>query len=167
IMVLFGMIAFAVDGYALAVEALVGEAIGSKDKQMLHIVVRRTNVMAGGSSLLISLVVLVGATPILMALTNQTELIELTLQHWHWVVIIPIASFLAFQMDGVFIGATRGRDMRNAMFVAALVFGLVVWLARPYGLAGLLGAFTLYLAMRGVTLWLLMPRVYRLVDQHS
>jgi MATE family multidrug resistance protein len=123
--------------------------------------------MAGGSSLLISLVVLVGATPILMALTNQTELIELTLQHWHWVVIIPIASFLAFQMDGVFIGATRGRDMRNAMFVAALVFGLVVWLARPYGLAGLLGAFTLYLAMRGVTLWLLMPRVYRLVDQHS
>jgi len=167
IMVIFGMIAFALDGYAHAVEALVGEAIGRKDKQMMHIVVRRTNVMAGGSSLLISLVVLVGATPILMALTNQAELIELTLQYWHWVVVLPIASFLAFQMDGVFIGATRGRDMRNAMFVAAFVFGLMVWLARPYGLAGLLGAFTLYLAMRGVTLWMLMPRVYRLVDQHS
>jgi len=82
-------------------------------------------------------------------------------------VVLPIASFLAFQMDGVFIGATRGRDMRNAMFVAAFVFGLMVWFARPYGLAGLLGAFTLYLAMRGVTLWMLMPRVYRLVDQHS
>ena len=129
---------------------------------MLTLAIRRTNALACASSLLTGLIILVGEMPIIGALTNQQPLIELTVQHWHWVALMPLAAFLAFQMDGIFVGATRSRDMRNAMLVSTAVFIALAWFAAPYGLAGLLAAFTLWLGMRGLTLWLLLPRVIRL-----
>ena len=162
VIVMFGIIAFGLDGYAHAAEALVGDAIGRKDPVMLNLAIKRTNALAFASSLLMGLFILAGEMPIIGALTNQQSLIELTAQQWHWVALMPCASFLAFQMDGIFVGATRGREMRNAMLVSTAVFVALVWIAAPYGLAGLLAAFTLWLGMRGLTLWLLLPRVIRL-----
>jgi MATE family multidrug resistance protein len=162
VIVMFGIIAFGLDGYAHAAEALVGDAIGRKDPVMLNLAIKRTNALAFASSLLMGLFILAGEMPIIGALTNQQSLIELTAQQWHWVALMPCASFLAFQMDGIFVGATRGREMRNAMLVSTAVFVALVWVAAPYGLAGLLAAFTLWLGMRGLTLWLLLPRVIRL-----
>ena len=162
VIVMFGIIAFGLDGYAHAAEALVGDAIGRKDPAMLTLAIRRTNALACASSLLMGLIILAGEMPIIGVLTNQQPLIELTAQHWHWVALVPFAAFLAFQMDGIFVGATRSRDMHNAMLVSTAVFVALVWFAAPYGLAGLLAAFTLWLGMRGLTLWLLLPRVIRL-----
>ena len=162
VIVIFGIIAFGLDGYAHAAEALVGDAIGRKDPVMLNLAIKRTNALAFASSLLMGLFILAGEMPIIGALTNQQSLIELTAQQWHWVALMPCASFLAFQMDGIFVGATRGREMRNAMLVSTAIFVALVWFAAPYGLAGLLTAFTLWLGMRGLTLWLLLPRVIRL-----
>ena len=159
VIVMFGIIAFGLDGYAHAAEALVGDAIGRKDPVMLNLAIKRTNALAFASSLLMGLFILAGEMPIIGALTNQQSLIKLTAQQWHWVALMPCASFLAFQMDGIFVGATRGREMRNAMLVSTAVFVALVWVAAPYGLAGLLAAFTLWLGMRGLTLWLLLPRV--------
>lgn len=159
VIVMFGIIAFGLDGYAHAAEALVGDAIGRKDPVMLNLAIKRTNALAFASSLLMGLFILAGEMPIIGALTNQQSLIKLTAQQWHWVALMPCASFLAFQMDGIFVGATRGREMRNAMLVSTAVFVALVWIAAPYGLAGLLAAFTLWLGMRGLTLWLLLPRV--------
>ena len=159
VIVMFGIIAFGLDGYAHAAEALVGDAIGRKDPVMLNLAIKRTNTLAFASSLLMGLFILAGEMPIIGALTNQQSLIKLTAQQWHWVALMPCASFLAFQMDGIFVGATRGREMRNAMLVSTAVFVALVWIAAPYGLAGLLAAFTLWLGMRGLTLWLLLPRV--------
>ena len=108
------------------------------------------------------LIILAGEMTIIGTLTNQQPLIELTARHWHWVALMPFAAFLAFQMDGIFVGATRSRDMRNAMLVSTAAFVALIWFTAPYGLAGLLAAFTLWLGMRGLTLRLLLPRVIRL-----
>ncbi len=162
VIVMFGIIAFGLDGYAHAAEALVGDAIGRKDPAMLTLVIKRTNALAFASSFLMGLIILAVEMPIIGAFTNQQPLIELTAQHWHWVVLMPFAACLAFQMDGIFVGATRSRDMRNAMLISMAVFVALVWFAAPYGLAGLLAAFTLWLGIRGLTLWLLLPQVIRL-----
>ena len=108
------------------------------------------------------LIILAGEMTIIGTLTSQQPLIELTARHWHWVALMPFAAFLAFQMDGIFVGATRSREMRNAMLVSTAAFVALIWFAAPYGLAGLLAAFTLWLGMRGLTLRLLLPRVIRL-----
>ena len=159
ILVMFGLICFALDGFAHAAEALVGEAVGRRHLPMLDRVVRRTNIMAGCTALVISALVWAGAPWIVGLLTSQQDLAALTLAHWHWAAILPPVSFLAFQMDGVFIGATRSREMRNAMLVSAVFFAVAVLALGGFGLNGLFAAFTIYLGLRGITLQMRMGRV--------
>ena len=67
-------------------------------------------------------------------------------------------------MDGIFIGATQSRDMRNAMLISAGVFMLLVLGLGDLGLNGLLAAFTIYLGLRGITLQMRMGRVRALAQ---
>jgi MATE family multidrug resistance protein len=159
ILVMFGLICFALDGFAHAAEALVGEAVGRRHLPMLNQVVRRTNIMAGCMALVISAIVWIGAPWIVGLLTSQQDLAALTLAHWHWAALLPPLSFLAFQMDGIFIGATRSREMRNAMLVSSGLFGIAILVFGGAGLNGLFAAFTIYLGLRGVTLQMRMGRV--------
>ena len=159
VLVMFSLISFGLDGYAHAAEALVGEAIGRRNLPMLDQVVRRTNILAGISALLISILAWAGGPLIIATLTSQANLAAMTLAHWHWVALLAPVAFMAFQMDGIFIGATRSRDMRNAMILAFAGFLLAILVAGGYGLNGLLAAFTIYLGLRGITLMMRMRHV--------
>ena len=160
VLVMFGLISFGLDGYAHAAEALVGEAIGRRHPGMLALVVRRTNILCGVTAVVISLAVWSCGSWIVALLTTQPELADMTLAYWHWVALLAPVAFLAFQMDGIFVGATRSREMRNAMILAAGGFFILVTLLGGYGLNGLLAAFTIYLGLRGVTLLVRLKHVY-------
>ncbi len=149
---LFGLMAFAIDGFAHAVEALVGEAIGRKNPSMLVIVIRRSNVFAGIMALILTACLWAGQPIVLGLMTNQTGLINFIGGYWFWIMILPLTSFLAFQMDGIFVGATCGTQMRNSMLIAASGFAVTVMM-QPFGLAGLMASFGGYLALRGLSLW--------------
>ena len=166
ILVMFGLICFTLDGFAHAAEALVGEAVGRRHLPMLDRVVRRTNVMAGCTALVISAIVWFAGPWIVGLLTSQQDLAALTLAHWHWAALLPPISFLAFQMDGVFIGATQSREMRNAMLISAALFAVAILLLGGLGLNGLFAAFTIYLGLRGITLQMRMGHVRALVAPH-
>ena len=120
---------------------------------------RRTNVLAGISAVLIGLATWVAGPTIIGMLTSQPDLAALTLAHWHWVALLAPVSFIAFQMDGIFIGATRSREMRNAMIIAFAGFLIATFFTRGFGLNGLLAAFTIYLGLRGITLIMRMQHV--------
>ena len=158
-LVMFGLIAYGLDGFAHAAEALVGEAIGRRNPPMLDLVVRRANIMAGLSAVVIGIATWVAGPAIIGTLTSQADLAALTLAHWHWVALLAPVSFMAFQMDGVFIGATRSREMRNAMILAFTGFLVALLFIGRFGLNGLLAAFTIYLGLRGITLMMRMRHV--------
>jgi len=156
---IFGLLAFAIDGFAHAAEALVGEAIGRRNPVMLRIVIRRTNYLAGMMALMLALLLWAGQGIILSLLTSQEELIAFIGGYWKWVVILPLVSFLAFQMDGIFVGATKGMQMRNAMIIASAGFAVAIFYF-SFGLAGLMTSFAGYLALRGISLWCLIGHVH-------
>ena len=160
---IFGLLAFAIDGFAHAAEALVGEAIGRKNPAMLRIVIRRTNYLAGMMALLLVLLLWAGQPVILSLLTSQTALIAFIDTYWIWVVSLPFVSFLAFQMDGIFVGATCGTQMRNAMIIASTSFAAAI-LFLSFGLGGLMASFAAYLALRGLSLWWLIGHVYAMAS---
>ena len=164
ILVIFALVSFGLDGFAHAAEALVGEAVGRRQPQMLDLVVRRTNILAGCMAATTGILVWVGGPVIVGMLTSQPDLAALTLAHWHWAALLAPAGFLAFQMDGIFIGATQSRDMRNAMLISAGIFLLLVPGLGHFGLNGLLAAFTIYLGLRGITLQMRMARVRALAQ---
>lgn len=158
LIVIFGLIAYGLDGFAHAAEALVGEAIGKRRPHHLMRVARRSTALAFGVACLMSVFFALARPWLLPLFTSQPDLQDAVISIWHWVLIIPPASVLAFQMDGVFVGAAQGREMRNSMILAVILFALTLFTLRDLTnqfapLDALLAAFIIYLIARGVLLW--------------
>jgi MATE family multidrug resistance protein len=78
-----------------------------------------------------------------------------------WAVAAPLAGVWCFQLDGIFIGATRTRDMRNAMLLSLVIFLAAFWALMPLGNHGLWAAFHVHYAARTATLLAHYPRLVR------
>jgi MATE family multidrug resistance protein len=143
--------AFALDGIAHAAEALVGKAVGQKNRQALAQAVRLSLkwslVFATGFS---ALYVVTG--PLLVRLlTDLPDVREAAMTYLPWLVILPLISVWSFLYDGVYVGATRAREMRNIMVFSTFAIFLPAWyLLQSYGNHGLWLAFTLFMASRGI-----------------
>ncbi|HCK15208.1 TPA: hypothetical protein DHW51_13885 [Candidatus Poribacteria bacterium] len=99
---------------------------------------------------------------IIVWMTSLPDVQAATGQFFIWIVISPIISVWAFQFDGIFIGATRAREMRNAMIVSfSFYLVLMVSLVDYMGNHGLWLAFSIFMIARGATLIALYPRLER------
>jgi len=159
VLTMFGFIAFGLDGIAHATEALVGALIGKQDPNRLKQLVWRSVIMSGLLSLMASIVIIIGQPVMVSAVTSQAELARSVSMIWWWIMLIPPASFLAFLMDGVFVGASLGRKMRDTTIISAVLCYLVIEFVPNAGLDGLLAGFIVYLIARGILLSLNMNSV--------
>ena len=106
--------------------------------------------------MLFTLIYLFGGNAIFRVLTNNPEVIANAKPYFFWVVMIPMLSYTAFLWDGIFIGATAGPEMRNAMLISTLlVFFPAYILAGLMGNHGLWLAFILFMIARGLTMQML------------
>lgn len=147
--------AYALDGFAYAVEAFAGEAHGAKDGSKLlrvwHSACRQAVVVA----LFFSLIYALSGPDIVALLTSIEPLQQAADRYLIWQVILPLIGVWCYLLDGMFIGATRGREMRNSMMVAALGYFLTLLSVPLLGNHGLWLAVTVFLALRGLSLWLI------------
>ncbi|MBO9402744.1 MATE family efflux transporter [Shimia sp. R9_3] len=150
--------AYALDGFAFSVEALVGQAFGAKDRQTL----RRASVMSSlwgvVCVILLSLTFALTGGWIIDVMTTSPEVRAEARIYLPWMVLAPTLGVAAWMLDGIFIGATQTREMRNMMFISALVYLCAVLVLLP-GLAnhGLWLALLISFVARGVTLGLRYP----------
>ena len=157
LMQFFMFFSFLIDGFAHASEALTGKFIGAGDQASLRRSVRLLFVWGTLISLVFTLVYLVGGDLIFRALTNNQEVIANAKPYFFWVVMVPLVSYTAFLWDGIFIGATAGPEMRNAMLASTLlIFFPAYFLAGHFlGNHGLWLAFILFMIARGVSMQIL------------
>ncbi|MEE4143216.1 MAG: MATE family efflux transporter [Halieaceae bacterium] len=145
--------AFFLDGYAFVTEALVGEALGAKRRQDLAMAVRRSSELAAATAVILALLIVFFGELAIAALTNIDAVRVAAGGALVWAGLYVLLSFAAFQLDGIFIGATRTREMRNASFVSVLVFMLAWWWLTPlFGNHGLWCAFVIYVCARALAL---------------
>lgn len=149
--------AYFLDGLAFAAEALVGRAIGARDRAAFLSAARLTTAWAAGVALLISLAYLIAGPWVVDALTRDSATREAARVYLPWAALAPLAGVLAFQLDGIFIGATRSVEMRNAMLVSLGVFLLAWWALLPWGNHGLWGALYVNYVARTLSLWRYYP----------
>jgi multidrug resistance protein, MATE family len=152
--------AYGLDGFANATEALVGESIGAQRVEDYRAVLKASSVWAVAVAALASLTYLVAGAWLVPLFTSTQAVQNLALHFLPWAVALPIVSVASFQLDGIFIGATRGRELRNAMLISFAIFlvaaiGLQYW----FGNAGLWCAFCGFMAARGITLGLKLKRI--------
>jgi MATE family multidrug resistance protein len=150
---------YCLDGFAFAAEAMVGRAVGARDPRALRDAARAGFVNAGLLALLVGALFWLVAPWIVGLLTAIEPVRDAALDYRVVVALIPLIAVWAFLFDGIFIGATRTAELRNAMVASLAVYGLaaaalVPWLGNP----GLWTAMLIFLAARGVFLALVYRR---------
>lgn len=162
--ILFNMqtfMAYTLDGFAHAAEALVGKAIGARNRQALVETVKVAGGWALAASIVIALSYYLAGYWLITLMSDIAQVRQTALVYLPWLVFLPLVSVWAFLMDGVYVGATRGREMRNTMLLATLLF-LAFWYALlPLGNHGLWLAFTLFMTIRAVSMLLMLKPVLR------
>src|SRR5690606_7933977 len=149
--------AFFLDGFAFVAEARVGAAWGARDRAGFRNALRVTSELAACTALALAVLVLLAGVPAVHALTSLPLVREAAVQHLPWAALYVLLSVAAFQLDGVFIGTTRTREMRQAALVSLAVFLLAAWpMAAAWGNHGLWAAFVAYVVARALALlpWL-------------
>lgn len=145
---------FLADGFAYAGEALVGKYIGAKDRNGLRLSVKWLFVWGIGIACLFTAVYFFAGENILYLLTDNPDIISNAAPYLIFIVVLPVSGFAAYIWDGIFIGATASKAMRNSMLVAAFfVFLPVYYFLFPYiGNHSLWLAMILFMFTRGVYL---------------
>ncbi len=154
----FTLFSYIMDGFAYAGESLVGRYIGARDEKRLRLTVRYLFGWGLGLTVLFTIVYAMGDRFVLGLFTDEYSLVEACHQYLIWILIIPVCGVSAFLFDGVYVGATASKYMRNAMFVATICFFVVFYglrLVRPSNIEIVQNnylwiAFMVYLAMRGI-----------------
>ena len=146
------MISYGMDGFAYAMEAMVGKAIGAKSKSQLSDSLIGTTFWSFIISLILSLVFGFGGYQLISMISSIEAVQQTALIYLPWLVAMPLVSMWCFLLDGIFVGATKGSEMRNSMFVAMLTFFLTWWLMQDYGNHALWAAMLSFMAMRGIGL---------------
>ncbi len=152
LMQFFMLFSYFMDGFAYAGEALTGRYIGANNRVLLARMLKRLFFWGFIVSAVSVVIYLFFPNQILQILTNDAAVIETTKSYLFWTVLIPITGFAAFLWDGIFIGSTASKEMRNAMIFSSVVFFACYYIATPImGNNGLWLAFILYLSVRGIT----------------
>lgn len=165
LIVIFGLSSYTLDAFAHAAESTVGVSIGSKNKKNIYKSIKNTTEFALSFSVLIGIVLYMTDYYIINLFTNIPVLQNLTIDLWTLVIITPFISMLAFQLDGIFIGATLAKEMRNSMILSSLIFYLIIEfiIQDTLNLKNLYSCFLLFLILRGVFLTFYLPRVFKLI----
>ena len=151
LMNLQNLTSFALDGIAHAAEAMVGKAIGERQRTALEQSVRLCLKWSLIFAVLIAAAYAIGGRSLVRLLTDLPDVRESAMRFLPWLVVSPLVSVWPFLYDGVYVGATRAREMRNIMLVSTVIVFLPAWyLLRGYGNHGLWLAFMLFMASRGI-----------------
>ena len=148
---LLHLIAFALDGLAHAAEALVGKAAGAKNRLALQRAVQLTMRWSLYVAIGFSILFWIAGPIFVRVLTDIPDVVNTTLEYLPWMIAAPVIAFWAYLYDGVFVGATRAKEMRNNMVVSTFLVFIPAWFAfRFLGNHGLWLALMTFMASRGI-----------------
>ncbi len=156
------IMAYGLDGFSHAAEILAGGALGARSRPAFQGAVRAATIWGFGTAVLVALAYAALGPALIELFTVLPEVRTTAEAFLPWMILSPLVSVWSFLLDGIFIGTTRTAAMRNAMAVSLLAYLGACWLLVPaLGNHGLWLAFTLFMAVRAITLAVVYPRLLR------
>ena len=157
--------AYALDGFAIAAETLVGQAVGARALAPLRQATRISMQWGFGGAALMSVAFLIAGGPIIDLMTTAPDVREAARHYLPWLIAAPLIGVASWIYDGIFIGALMTREMLRAMFLSVLLYTLaVVALPLAMGNHGLWAALMVLNAARGLTMRAAFPRLFQRVS---
>jgi multidrug resistance protein, MATE family len=158
----FEVAAYLIDGFAYASEALVGQAVGAKNRERFRQAIRLTTIWSLIVGAVCSVIIWFAGPWFVDLMTINPEVREAARQYLLWAGLTPFLGCICFQFDGIFTGAMATRDMRNMMIVSLLIYLASWWiLESALGNHGLWAALCIFFIARGVTFAWRMPALER------
>lgn len=155
----FFIFSYFLDGFAFAGEALVGKFKGAADNLQLKLGIQKLFQWNWGMSIIAVFLFYLFTQPILNLLTSDAKIIQTALEYRYWVILLPLTSGAAFIWDGIYIGVTASKAMRNTMIVSSLLIFLpAYYLSLPYmGNHSLWFALNVFMLSRSLLMWIMAP----------
>ena len=154
--------AFILDAYAFSTEGIVGYSIGSKNITLLRDVIKNSFMLSASTGLLISLLYFFGKNHFISLMTDLPNIKTISLSYSYWVVIIPFISSFCYQFDGIFVGASQTKELRNAMIISVCIYILsALYLISNFGNLGLWISLSIFLIARALSLFIYLGRIYK------
>ncbi len=156
------VMAYALDGFAHSVEALGGSAYGAGNAARFRRAVFLTTLWSGLTTIVISVAYFVAGDTIIGWFTDTEIVVQTASEYLIWMILSPIVSFSSFQLDGLFVGTGRAREMRNAMLVSMAGYIGTAYLFQIFwGNHGLFLALVCLMIFRTMTLSMYYPSIIR------
>ena len=144
---------FFLDAYAFSTEGIIGYSLGKKSSKMFMSATKNSLILSFSTGILISVLFFLIAKEIISLITDLEFLRFLTYKYLIWVIVIPPFASLAYQLDGIFIGATQTKELRNSMIISvALYLPLSFFLTKQLNNYGIWFSLLLFMILRTSTL---------------
>lgn len=151
---LFMLFSYIMDGFAYAGEALTGRFIGAKNYPSLQKAINYLLIWGAILAFSFTALFFVAGDKILYILTDNISIIKEAMKYIHWIILVPIAGFAAFLFDGIYIGATASKAMRNIVVIATILFFMIYYLFESkLENNGIWTALLLFLTIRSILMW--------------
>ena len=153
--------AYVLDAYAFSTEGIVGYSIGSKNRKLLHDVIKNSFILSTATGLVICLIFFLSKNYYINIMTDLPNIRKISFSYSYWIIIIPFAASFCFQFDGIFVGASQTTELRNAMIISVAIYIVVSFLLiSSFGNTGLWLSLCIFFIARALTLFIYITRIY-------
>ena len=153
---------FFLDAYAFSTESIIGYSIGKKSEKMFISSVKNSMILSFTTGLTISFLFLIYAKEIINLITDIEFLRYLSYKYLLWVIIIPPIASFCYQLDGIFIGATQTKEMRNSMIISVVIYIILsTFLTQELHNYGIWFSLLIFMILRALTLHLYFPKILK------
>ena len=153
--------AFILDAYAFSTEGIVGYSLGKKDLTLFKNIVRNSFILSSISGLIISIIFFFTNNFVINFMSDIDEIRKLSSSYVIWLIILPVISSFCYQFDGIFIGASQKKELRNAMIFSVLVYLLIsIFLIKFLFNTGIWISLCIFMILRAISLFWYLNRIY-------
>ena len=153
--------AFILDAYAFSTEGIVGYSLGKKDLNLFKNIVKNSFILSSISGLIISIIFFFTNNLVINLMSDINEIRELSSSYAVWLIILPVISSFCYQFDGIFIGASQTKELRNAMIFSVFSYLLIsILLIKFLFNTGIWISLCIFMILRAISLFYYLDKIY-------
>ena len=154
--------AFILDAYAFSTEGIVGYSLGKKNLKLFKIIVKNSFLLSSLTGLFISIIYFFINEDIINLMSDIEEIRKLSSSYVVWLILLPFIASFCYQFDGIFIGSSQTKELRNAMIFSVFCYLLISILLTKYlSNTGVWISLCLFMILRGLSLFYYLDKIYK------
>ncbi|MGL3828002.1 MATE family efflux transporter [Candidatus Pelagibacter communis] len=153
--------AFILDAYAFSTEGMVGFSLGKKDLSLFKTIIKNSFILSSITGLIISIIYLLVNQYVINLMSDIEEIRDLSSKYVIWLIILPFIASFCYQFDGIFIGVSQTKELRNAMILSVFCYLIIsIFLTKYFSNTGVWISLCIFMILRATSLYYYLDKIY-------